>query len=166
MVVAQSKRTVGALLVPISSKACWGHGRSYLNRRIVKMDPVVHFEMPYEDRDRLVKFYAETFGWQMQKLGADMGDYVTAATTETDENRMVKTPGTINGGFYPKRPDWPAQYPSVVIAVTDINEAMRKIAAAGGEVLGEPTEIPGVGQYVSFTDTEGNRVSILQPRSM
>jgi predicted enzyme related to lactoylglutathione lyase len=24
-------------------------------------------------------------------------------------------------------------------------------------------EIPGVGRYVSFTDTEGNRVSMLQP---
>jgi hypothetical protein len=24
-------------------------------------------------------------------------------------------------------------------------------------------EIPGIGQYVSFMDTEGNRVSILQP---
>ena len=34
---------------------------------------------------------------------------------------------------------------------------------AGGKVLGEPMEIPGVGQYVSFTDTEGNRVSMLQP---
>jgi hypothetical protein len=30
-------------------------------------------------------------------------------------------------------------------------------------VLGEPMEIPGVGRYVSFTDTEGNRVSLLQP---
>jgi predicted enzyme related to lactoylglutathione lyase len=30
-------------------------------------------------------------------------------------------------------------------------------------VLGEPMEIPGVGQYVSFIDTEGNRVSMLQP---
>jgi uncharacterized protein len=30
-------------------------------------------------------------------------------------------------------------------------------------VLGEPIEIPGVGQYVSFTDTEGNRVSMLRP---
>jgi len=31
------------------------------------------------------------------------------------------------------------------------------------KVLGEPMEIPGIGQYVSFTDTEGNRVSVLQP---
>ena len=132
----------------------------------MKMNPVVHFEMPYENPDRLVKFYTRAFGWQMQKLGENMGDYVTASTTETDENRMVKRPGAINGGFFPKKPDWPAQYPSVVIAVDDINEAMRKVTDAGGRVLGEPIEIPGIGQYVSFTDTEGNRVGILQPVEM
>ena len=132
----------------------------------MKMNPVVHFEMPYEDSDRLVKFYTQAFGWQMQKFGKDMGDYVTAATTETDENRMVKTPGAINGGFFPKKPDWPAQYPSVVIAVDNIKEAIKNVTDAGGKVLGDPIEIPGVGQYVSFTDTEGNRVSILQPSNM
>ena len=72
-------------------------------------------------------------------------------------------PGAINGGFFPKRPDWPAQHPSVVIAVDDIQAAMKKVAEAGGKVLGEPIEIPGVGQYVAFFDTEGNRVSMLQP---
>jgi uncharacterized protein len=40
---------------------------------------------------------------------------------------------------------------------------MRQVTEAGGKVLGEPMEIPGVGQYVSFFDTEGNRVSMLQP---
>ena len=129
----------------------------------MKMNPVVHFEMPYENHERLVKFYTQAFGWQMRKLGEEMGDYVTAATTETDENMMVKRPGAINGGFFPKKTGWPAQYPSVVIAVDDIKEAMKKIGDAGGKVLGEPMEIPGIGQYVSFTDTEGNRVSILQP---
>jgi uncharacterized protein len=82
-----------------------------------------------------------------------------------DEKRRErpKTPGTINGGFFPKKPDWPAQYPSIVIAVDDIKESVRKVTDAGGRVLGEPIEIPGVGQYVSFFDTEGNRVSMLQP---
>jgi predicted enzyme related to lactoylglutathione lyase len=131
-----------------------------------KMNPVVHFEMPYEDRERLVKFYTQAFGWQMQKLGEDMGNYVTAATTETDEHRMVKRPGAINGGFFPKKADWPAQYPSVVIAVDDIKNAMKKVTDAGGKVLGEPIEIPDIGQYVSFTDTEGNRVSMLEPVPM
>lgn len=129
---------------------------------MAKMDPVVHFEMPYENSDRLVKFYAEAFGWQMQKLGNDMGNYVIAATTETDENNMIKKPGVINGGFFPRNSE-SAQYPSVVIAVDDIKETMKRVADVGGKVLGKPVEIPGIGQYVSFTDTEGNRVSILQP---
>ncbi len=128
----------------------------------MNINPVVHFEMPYEDQKRLADFYTEAFGWRMNKTGEEMGNYVTAITTETDEQRMVKTPGTINGGFFPKRSDRPAQYPSVVIAVDNIQDAMKKVTDAGGTVLGEPMEIPGIGKYVSFTDTEGNRVSILQ----
>jgi uncharacterized protein len=126
------------------------------------MNPVVHFEMPYDNRVRVAKFYESAFGWQTQMLGEDMGNYVLATTTETGESGP-KRPGAINGGFYPKKPDRPAQYPSVVIAVDDIKEAIKKVIDAGGEVLGEPMEIPGVGQYVSFVDTEGNRLSMLQP---
>ena len=128
------------------------------------MDPVVHFEMPYEDGSRMARFYSTAFGWQTQMLGEDMGRYVLATTTETEGNRP-KTPGAINGGFYPKKADWPAQHPSIVIAVDDIDAAMRKVTAAGGKVLGEPMMIPGVGRYVSFMDTEDNRVSMLQPLS-
>lgn len=91
-----------------------------------------------------------------------MGDYVIAATTETDENNMIKKPGAINGGFFIRT--WLAtSVPSVVIVVDDIKEAMKKVADAGGKVLSEPMEIPSIKQYVSFIDTEGNRVSILQP---
>lgn len=126
------------------------------------MNPVVHFEMPYDDRQRMATFYESAFGWQTQLLDEDMGYYVLATTTETDE-KGPKQPGAINGGFFPKKPDWPAQHPSIVIAVDDIKDSVRRVTEAGGEVLGEPLEIPGVGHYVSFTDTEGNRVSMLQP---
>ena len=126
------------------------------------MNPVVHFEMPYDNRQRMATFYESAFGWQTQMLGEDMGNYVLATTTESGEDGP-KRPGAINGGFFPKRPDWPGQYPSVVIAVDDVKTAARKVRDAGGTVLGEPMEIPGVGHYVSFTDTEGNRVSMLQP---
>jgi uncharacterized protein len=126
------------------------------------MNPVVHFEMPYDDRERVAKFYDSAFGWNMKVLGEEMGHYVLAATTETDQTGPKK-PGAINGGFFPKKPDWPMQHPSVVIAVDDIKQAMKNVANAGGIVLGDPMEIPGVGQYVSFADTEGNRVGMLQP---
>ena len=127
------------------------------------MDPVVHFEMPAEDRKRMADFYTRVFGWKTQMLGSEMGDYVLAKTTESDETGRPKNPGAINGGFFPKSDDKPAQYPSVVIAVEDIREHMRSVEEAGGKVLGEPMDIPGVGSYVAFIDTEGNRVSMLQP---
>jgi uncharacterized protein len=127
------------------------------------MNPVVHFEMPAEDQKRVAAFYTQVFGWRTQLLGPQMGDYVLAATTESDPQGRPKKPGAINGGFFPKSEDKPAQYPSVVIAVDDIQEHMQKVTEAGGKVLGDPVEIPGVGWYVAFCDTEGNRVSMLQP---
>ncbi len=126
-------------------------------------DPVVHFEMPAEDRKRMSKFYNKAFGWQTQMLGEDMGNYVLATTTEITKNGMPKKKGAINGGFYEKTKDTPAAYPSVVISVDNIKKSMNKITKAGGSVIGEPMEIPGFGTYVSFFDTEGNRVSIMEP---
>lgn len=50
-----------------------------------------------------------------------------------------------------------------MIGVEDLEQSMRAVRDAGGKVLGEPMDIPGVGRYVSFFDTENNRNSMLQP---
>jgi uncharacterized protein len=126
------------------------------------MNPVVHFELPYESRERIARFYQSAFGWQIQMLGEEMGNYVLA-TTATSDVKPGAPAGAINGGFYPQKPDWPAQHPSVVIAVEDLEAAMKRVASAEGKVLGDPMDIPGVGRYVAFFDTEGNRLSMLQP---
>src|SRR5689334_1925378 len=111
------------------------------------MNAVVHFELPTEDKHRLARFYENAFGWRTQMLGPEMNDYVLVYTTDVDESGRPTKPGAINGGFYKKSADKPAQYPSVVIAVTNIDEAMKSVAEAGGKVLGEPMEIPDYGQY-------------------
>lgn len=137
------------------------------------MDPVVHFEMGYNDRERMKKFYATVFGWNLKQYGPEMGNYVVAQTTETDDKGMIKTPGTINGGFYQKIANPLSHAPSVVISVKDIQAAMKAVTAAGGKILGtmkqdgtpssEPEMIPGIGLWISAMDTEENRFSILQP---
>ena len=130
--------------------------------RELTMSPVVHFEIPYEDPERITQFYQTVFGWRMQMLGEEMGRYILATTADSDA-KPGSPAGAIDGGFYPKKPDWPQQHPSIVIAVKDIGESMKAVNEAGGEVLGEPMNIPSVGLYVSFVDTEGNRNSMLQP---
>jgi uncharacterized protein len=92
-----------------------------------------------------------------------LGNYTLVTTCESDDKGMPKNYGQINGGFYPKKDDNDKDHPSVVLAVDDIQAAMKKIKEAGGTVIGEPVEIPGYGTYVSFTDTEGNTNSVIQP---
>lgn len=126
------------------------------------MNPVVHFELPYDDRERIARFYRSAFGWRTEMLGPEMGNYVLATTAE-DEGARKGPRGAINGGFFGRSSDMPAQHPSVVIGVGEIQAAMKAVNEAGGQVLGTPMQIPGVGQYVAFYDTEGNRLSMLQP---
>ncbi len=129
-------------------------------------NPVVHFEMPADDRKRMSEFYTKAFGWKTEQLGPEMGNYVMVQTTETDEKGFPKERGMINGGFYDKTDAGASNAPSVVISVSDINEYIKKVNDAGGKVLDGPTDIPGIGQYASFLDTEGNRVGMLQAAAM
>jgi uncharacterized protein len=132
-----------------------------------KMDPVMHFEMPAEDTERVRKFYESVFGWKTTQLDPETDDFVLAFTIETDEEtRMPKKRGAINGGFYKKTE--PDQQVRLTILVDDVREAMKKVEAAGGKVLGggqepgEPYELPGVGLFANFIDTEGNLATLYQ----
>jgi len=134
-----------------------------------KMNAVVHFEMPAKDKKRMTDFYSSVFNWKSEQLGPEMGNYVVVQTTEKDASGFPSEPGKINGGFAEKSANF--QSTRVVIAVDDIYEAMKKVTAAGGKVLGgqkrgEPDEIPGIGLYVLIVDTEGNHVGMLQPEGM
>lgn len=130
----------------------------------MKQNPVVHFEIPGENKERMKKFYADAFGWEYNQLGEEMNNYTVVMTTESDNTGPLKK-GIINGGFYDKS-DFLAKAPSLVISVDDISAHMKVVTDAGGTVHGEPVAIPGVGMHVAFTDTEGNILSMLQPEGV
>jgi predicted enzyme related to lactoylglutathione lyase len=125
------------------------------------MEPVIHFEMPYKNAQRAAQFYQTTFGWKTQQLGKEMDNYLLLTTAEQDAVAHGHR-GAISGGMFAPNPAVPNQV-SVVIGVADIRSSMQKIIANGGQVHGEPIAVPGIGLHVAFTDTEGNRNSILQP---
>ena len=131
----------------------------------MKMNPVVHFEMPSKDKKRTKKFYEKVFGWQMTQLGKDMGDYLLATTSPVDKNQMHKKKGAINGGFfqYGKKE---GTIPHLVISVDNLEKHMMVVKKAGGKILGKPMDIMGIGKFVMFKDTEGNRFGMLQPTQM
>jgi predicted enzyme related to lactoylglutathione lyase len=119
------------------------------------MDKVVHFEIPFDDRDRAKGFYGEVFGWELNTMAMEGGEYTTATTTPVDMATMMPTePGGINGGLMDRTSQTPN--PVITIGVDGIDDTLKKVEAAGGSTLVPRTAIPNMGAFAYFKDSEGN----------
>jgi uncharacterized protein len=121
------------------------------------MDKVVHFEIPFDDAERARGFYGSVFEWGIQPM--EGYDYTLALTTPIDETTQIPTePGAINGGLRPRSAETPG--PILVIQVGSIDECLKKVEAEGGSTVAPRAEMPGMGAYAYFKDTEGNFVGL------
>lgn len=117
------------------------------------MRKVVHFEIPADDEARAREFYRSTFGWQLQEM--EQMDYTLVMTTPVDQQTQLPTePGAINGGLMKRSVDTPS--PVLTVDVESIDDSMKQIEAGGGSVVKPRAEIPGMGAFAYFKDTEGN----------
>jgi predicted enzyme related to lactoylglutathione lyase len=123
------------------------------------MDKVVHFEIPVDDRARAKEFYSSVFDWDLNDN--DMGGgivYTSVRTVATDERMMPTEPGAINGGIMDRTKDTPA--PVITLQVGSIDEALKKVEAEGGSTVQPRTEIPNMGAFAYFKDSEGNTLGL------
>jgi predicted enzyme related to lactoylglutathione lyase len=122
------------------------------------MDKVVHFEIPVDDLDRAKAFYGNVFGWGLQTM-EQMDDYTIAMTTTVDQQTQAPTePGAINGGLMRRKADTPA--PVITVQVDSIDTTLKQIESDGGSTVQARTEIPGMGAFAYFKDSEGNVVGL------
>jgi uncharacterized protein len=117
------------------------------------MRKIVHFEIPADDEARAREFYRAAFGWELQEM-PEM-DYTLVRTTPVDEQTQLPTePGAINGGLMKRSSDTPS--PVLTVEVESIDDALGQIEARGGSTVKPRSEIPGMGAFAYFKDTEGN----------
>jgi predicted enzyme related to lactoylglutathione lyase len=123
------------------------------------MRKVVHFEIPVDDLERAKNFYSSVFGWSLETVPMDGGEYTSIRTTEVDEQtRMPAEPGAINGGMVQRTELTPA--PLVTIDVDGIDDALKMVESEGGSTVVPRTAIPGMGAYAYFKDPDGNVVGL------
>ncbi len=107
-------------------------------------NPVVHWEMWSEDPERASSFYSEVFGWNIRAI-PEMNYHLAEKGGDSG----------IGGGIMkPQQGPWPAKL-TVYIDVDDMDAAREKIVAAGGTMVVEPMEVPGVGAMALFEDPDG-----------
>jgi predicted enzyme related to lactoylglutathione lyase len=120
------------------------------------MGKVVHFEIPADDVARAKEFYSSAFDWTLQDMPGM--DYTIIQTVDVDDRQMPTEPGAINGGLMARTADTPA--PVITIDVESIDDALKKVEAGGGSTVKARTEIPNMGAFAYFKDTEGNVVGL------
>lgn len=105
---------------------------------------VVHWELWSEDPEKISDFYRQVFGWEIRHL-PEMN------------HRMVETGGEggTNGGITkPQEGSWPGKM-AFYIDVDDLKKYGDKIAGAGGKIIVDNMEVPGVGHLSLFEDPDG-----------
>jgi uncharacterized protein len=125
----------------------------------VEMNRVVHFEIPFDDKKRAMRFYAEAFGWKLTDM--EQMNYVMAESVPVEEkSRMPTEPGAINGGLFQRPKEAP--HPTLYVAVDSIDAALKKVESSGGKVVTPKTPIPGMGAFARVADTEGNVLGLFE----
>ena len=117
---------------------------------------VVHFEIPYDDKQRAQAFYTKIFGWQAEEMPG-FEDYVGVATGPMTEEGPTDA-GYIGGGMTPREGTNTATV--VVLDCESINATLAEIAANGGEALSEKIPVGDMGFSAYFRDPEGNVVGL------
>ena len=113
--------------------------------------PGVHWEFWSEDPGRAGEFYEKVFDWKVRHI-------------PEISYRLVETGGEggINGGIMtPQKGPWPSNL-SLYIDVDDLDLYSQRIRDAGGTILVDKQEVPGVGKLSLFKDPDGRVLGMWQ----
>ena len=121
------------------------------------MRRVVHFEIYTDAPEAVCPFYEKIFDWKFKKFDGAPFDYWLVTTGDD------KDPG-INGGLTRPRE---GQSPGTLntIAVPSLDETIKIIQEAGGNICVPKMPIPGVGWLAYAQDPVGNVFGIMEPDS-
>ncbi len=120
----------------------------------------IWYELMTTDAEAATRFYGHVLGWSARPAGVPGIDYTLLSIDGRDVGGLFSMPAHgCDGGEAPgdMRPCWLGY-----IASPDVDEDARRIAAAGGRVLKEPTDIPGVGRFAVVADLHGAVFQIMR----
>ena len=110
-------------------------------------------ELMTTDAPAALKFYSEVFHWEPSEA-MDMG--------EMGKYYMFNRPHGMIGGIMNKPPQMADVPPNwqIYFRVPDINAAIERIKANGGQILNGPMEVPGGDMIVNAMDPQGAAFSL------
>src|SRR6266487_3225832 len=116
--------------------------------------PVVHFEVIGKDGDKLVKYYSELFGWEID-------------TNNPQNYGIVQREGNLNpdgvgiGGGIGPGPQGYDGHVTFYVEVSDVEAALAKAESLGGKRIMGPDQITPEVLIGQFADPEGHAIGVI-----
>lgn len=123
------------------------------------MPRVMHFEIHATDPDRVVRFYADLFDWQISKWDGPVEYWLVVTGPDG-------TPG-INGGLLRRRGGGPVDGQAVntyvcTVDVSDLDGYLARAVELGGVTAMPKFPVAGVGWLAYVKDPDGNLLGMMQ----
>ncbi len=112
-------------------------------------------ELMTKDLDGSKAFYAAVLGWSYDDMDVGTGPYTVIAGEENGRGGMMHMQGAQFDGV-------PSHWMAYVM-VADVDDVVAKVAAAGGNVLQPPFEVPTVGRIALIADPSGAALGVMTP---
>jgi uncharacterized protein len=121
---------------------------------------VVHFEVVGKDGEKLQRYYAALFGWNVE---AD--NPMHYGMVDAKDNKTVTGDTGIGGGIG-QGPDGYEGHVTFYVAVPDVEEALQKAESLGGTRVMGPENIMDMVELGQFKDPEGNVIGLVKDQQM
>ena len=114
--------------------------------------PVVHWELWSKDPAKVSAFYERVFDWKV--------NYIPQMEYRIVDTNAPEAMKGINGGIMqPQEGPWPGNM-AFYIMVDDLAAYRKRVLDAGGKILVEEQEVPGMGWFSLFSDPDGRVMGI------
>ena len=120
--------------------------------------PVIHFEIIGQDREKLQSYYSELFGWEL-----DTDNPMGYGLVQRDGN--VNSDGIGIGGGVGGGPDGYEGHVTFYVEVPDVEAAMVKAESLGGTRVMGPDEVMEGLEIAQFKDPEGHTIGLVKTGS-
>ena len=119
------------------------------------MPKVNFFEIPFDDPERVTKFYSKVFGWEIEKNTSAGFDYYFIHTRDDDDGDDPLSASSYSWGMIKKRE--PADHTVIYVDVPSVEEYSKKVDENCGKILVQKTEVKDMGYFIYCEDSEQNR---------
>jgi predicted enzyme related to lactoylglutathione lyase len=116
-------------------------------------NPFVHIELTTKDAKKAKSFYGALFDWKLEDMPMQGGETYT----------LVKVGDGTGGGMFQMQDGPEAWIPYV--AVEDVAKTTAKAKSLGATIIRDKSEVPGMGWFSIFQDTNGAMIALWQQKA-